>query len=80
MMSDDNESSQGQYSRTHGASHTFEEGEQLGARDARPLLPKAAFFMGDLRDGLPMVRMCVHTNLSCREQEGSSRVHLDCYL
>jgi hypothetical protein len=23
--------------------------------DARPLLPKAAFFMGDLRDGLPMV-------------------------
>jgi hypothetical protein len=24
--------------------------------DARPLLPKAAFFMGDLRDGLPMVR------------------------
>ena len=27
-----------------------------GARpDARPLLPTAAFFMGDLRDGLPMV-------------------------
>jgi hypothetical protein len=25
--------------------------------DARPLLPKAAFFMGDLRDGLPMVRI-----------------------
>ena len=24
--------------------------------DARPLLPKAAFFLGDLRDGLPMVR------------------------
>ncbi len=24
--------------------------------DARPILPKAAFFMGDLRDGLPMVR------------------------
>ena len=24
--------------------------------DARPLLPKASFFMGDLRDGLPMVR------------------------
>jgi hypothetical protein len=23
--------------------------------DARPFLPKAAFFMGDLRDGLPMV-------------------------
>lgn len=23
--------------------------------DARPLLPKAAFFMGDMRDGLPMV-------------------------
>jgi MFS family permease len=26
-------------------------------RDARPLLPKAAFFMGDLRDGLPMLNM-----------------------
>ena len=26
------------------------------AEDARPLLPKAAFFMGDLRDGIPMVR------------------------
>ena len=25
------------------------------AIDARPLLPKAAFFIGDLRDGLPMV-------------------------
>ncbi len=25
--------------------------------DARPLLPKAAFFMGDIRDGLPMVRI-----------------------
>ena len=29
---------------------------ELKAEDARPLLPKAAFFMGDLRDGLPMVR------------------------
>eukprot|EP00934_Nitzschia_sp_Nitz4_P002803 Nitzschia sp. Nitz4//scaffold54_size114964//104087//105212//NITZ4_003872-RA/size114964-augustus-gene-0.24-mRNA-1//-1//CDS//3329554414//2793//frame0 len=27
------------------------------AADARPLLPKAAFFMGDLRDGLPMLNM-----------------------
>jgi MFS family permease len=27
------------------------------ASDARPLLPKAAFFMGDLRDGLPMLNM-----------------------
>ena len=26
--------------------------------DARPLLPAAAFFMGDLRDGLPMVSRC----------------------
>eukprot|EP00980_Cylindrotheca_fusiformis_P028105 scaffold22581_cov123-Cylindrotheca_fusiformis.AAC.2 len=26
-------------------------------QDARPLLPKAAFFMGDLRDGLPMLNM-----------------------
>jgi hypothetical protein len=24
-------------------------------RDARPILPKIAFFLGDLRDGLPMV-------------------------
>ena len=24
-------------------------------QDARPLLPKASFFLGDLRDGLPMV-------------------------
>ena len=24
--------------------------------DARPILPLAAFYMGDLRDGLPMVR------------------------
>lgn len=30
--------------------------EQHATFDARPLLPKAAFFMGDLRDGLPMVR------------------------
>jgi hypothetical protein len=30
--------------------------------DARPILPKAAFFMGDLRDGLPMV--CVFTLLT----------------
>ena len=58
LMSDDDESSQGQYSRIHGPSHTFED-EGWGARDARPLLPKAAFFMGDLRDGLPMVCMCV---------------------
>ena len=29
---------------------------EIKAEDARPLLPKAAFFMGDLRDGLPMVR------------------------
>ena len=29
--------------------------EQQWCRDARPLLPRAAFFMGDLRDGLPMV-------------------------
>jgi len=25
-------------------------------QDARPILPKAAFFLGDLRDGIPMVR------------------------
>jgi hypothetical protein len=33
--------------------HDEDWGEVL---DARPILPKAAFFMGDLRDGLPMVR------------------------
>ena len=27
----------------------------LSVQDARPLLPKASFFLGDLRDGLPMV-------------------------
>ena len=26
--------------------------------DARPLLPKVAFCIGDLRDGLPMVSSC----------------------
>jgi hypothetical protein len=30
--------------------------DEQWAPDARPLLPKAAFFLGDLRDGLPMVR------------------------
>jgi hypothetical protein len=33
-----------------------EEWDVQPAPDARPLLPKAAFYMGDLRDGLPMVR------------------------
>ena len=31
--------------------------------DARPILPKAAFFMGDLRDGLPMVRLELNVNV-----------------
>lgn len=30
-------------------------------QDARPILPKAAFFMGDLRDGLAMVRVVMET-------------------
>mmetsp|Transcript_8325 Transcript_8325/g.9243 ORF Transcript_8325/g.9243 Transcript_8325/m.9243 type:complete len:642 (+) Transcript_8325:255-2180(+) len=30
---------------------------EIKAEDARPLLPKAAFFIGDLRDGLPMLNM-----------------------
>ncbi|KAG7360397.1 major facilitator superfamily transporter [Nitzschia inconspicua] len=34
-----------------------EKGASWEAFDARPLLPKAAFFMGDLRDGLPMLNM-----------------------
>ena len=33
--------------------------DEMYVGDARPLLPKVAFFMGDLRDGLAMVRrMC----------------------
>ena len=28
----------------------------LPVQDARPLLPLASFWIGDLRDGLPMVR------------------------
>lgn len=31
------------------------------AIDARPILPNASFFMGDLRDGLPMVRNIIST-------------------
>ena len=81
---DDDESSQGQYSQSHGPSHTFEEG-RWGARDARPLLPKAAFFMGDLRDGLPMVCVCVRICVrvcaeTCQEHEGSFHVHRYCCL
>lgn len=30
-------------------------------QDARPILPKASFFLGDLRDGLPMVRKQQHS-------------------
>lgn len=35
--------------RTYDDDHVWE-----SAHDARPILPKAAFFLGDLRDGLPM--------------------------
>lgn len=31
--------------------------EEWEVFDARPILTKASFFMGDLRDGLPMVRI-----------------------
>lgn len=45
---------QSQKSNDEGDVHHDEDwGEVI---DARPILPKAAFFMGDLRDGLPMVR------------------------
>jgi hypothetical protein len=45
---------------THNISATNEsfdeeEWDLQPAPDARPILPKAAFFLGDLRDGLPMV-------------------------
>jgi hypothetical protein len=40
-----------------GPSESFDEEawDVQPAPDARPILPKAAFFLGDLRDGLPMV-------------------------
>ena len=45
-------------SSSNGPAHTFDdEPTSWLVRDARPLLPKAAFFMGDLRDGLPMLNM-----------------------
>ena len=31
--------------------------QDVSQHDARPLLPKVSFFLGDLRDGLPMVRL-----------------------
>ena len=37
--------------------HNGSAGPWTEAPDARPLLPRAAFFMGDLRDGLPMLNM-----------------------
>ena len=34
-----------------------DKGDSSHIVDARPILPLAAFFLGDLRDGLPMVRI-----------------------
>lgn len=45
----------------HLPAHTEAE-DQDHVQDARPILPRAAFFMGDLRDGLPMVRVFVCAN------------------
>ena len=46
---------------------SFMERRTTWEEDARPLLPKAAFFMGDLRDGLPMVRstIAIESNHAC---------------
>ena len=55
-------SSDGHVQFDSAASHKRQEednesdNDNIFLHDARPLLPKAAFFMGDLRDGLPMVR------------------------
>lgn len=56
----DLDGSAGEQSDTNCPSRTFTDDgqEDWGARDARPLLPKAAFCMGDLRDGLSMVCFC----------------------
>jgi hypothetical protein len=37
----------------HG--NNVEKNGYTALHDARPILPKIAFFLGDLRDGLPMV-------------------------
>lgn len=42
--------------RRRPAHSSFDEENWEQVQDARPILPNAAFFMGDLRDGLPMVR------------------------
>ena len=58
-MDDDTDVSSPTWAGSHGPAHTFTDDatETWAVRDARPLLPKAAFFMGDLRDGLPMINM-----------------------
>jgi hypothetical protein len=48
-----------QYSAEIGVPSLPMEQESWEVPDARPVLPSAAFFMGDLRDGLPMVRIVV---------------------
>jgi hypothetical protein len=48
-----------QYNSEIGVPSLPMEQESWEVPDARPLLPSAAFFMGDLRDGLPMVRIVV---------------------
>ena len=40
----------------------------LPVQDARPLLPKASFFLGDLRDGLPMVSESLHATRGGKTQ------------
>jgi hypothetical protein len=51
----------GQYTSTNNAATSadfqMETEHDPSFQDARPLLRKASFFLGDLRDGLPMVRL-----------------------
>ena len=56
----------GDLKRTRSQDSSVSSNSQLREKafDALPYLPKAAFFMGDLRDGLPMERSCICTLVS----------------
>lgn len=45
----------GSFDEESSASNNSVQSVWKAVQDARPILPKAAFFLGDLRDGLPMV-------------------------
>jgi hypothetical protein len=58
MLNDDKLSSQTPHHQERREDDDSSQWEEEPIHDARPLLPKASFFLGDLRDGLPMVRFC----------------------